>query len=66
MCLHFYCFRILVFDSTFANRYFQGKAGDGWSILQWVTSGLLWSVWLMQDAANIAVFCQDSLIYGSY
>ncbi|HMP99330.1 MAG TPA: hypothetical protein PKC24_06075, partial [Cyclobacteriaceae bacterium] len=28
----------------------------GWTIAQWSISGLLWSVWLMQDAANISVF----------
>lgn len=27
-----------------------------WNVIQWTTSGVLWSVWIMQDAANIAVF----------
>ncbi len=27
-----------------------------WVILQWVTTGYLWSVWLIQDFANIFVF----------
>ncbi len=27
-----------------------------WMVVQWVVSGALWSVWLMQDGANIAVF----------
>lgn len=27
-----------------------------WTVTQWVVSGALWSVWLMQDGANIAVF----------
>jgi hypothetical protein len=27
-----------------------------WSISQWVVSGMLWSVWVMQDGANMAVF----------
>ncbi|MHA7877703.1 MAG: hypothetical protein ACX93T_02120 [Bacteroidota bacterium] len=54
---------ILVWYLTarFADRYFQGKPGLGWVVLQWITSGLLWSVWLMQDASNIAVFLPRSL-----
>ena len=47
--------------ARFADRYFQGKPGLGWTILQWITSGLLWSVWLMQDASNIAVFLPRKL-----
>ena len=54
---------ILVWYSTarFADRYFRGKPGLCWTILQWITSGLLWSVWLMQDASNIAVFLPRKL-----
>ncbi len=37
-------------------RAFTGKAHKGWVVAQWLTTGTLWSVWLMQDAANIAVF----------
>lgn len=33
----------------------------GWRVFQWVTSGMLWSVWVMQDAANIAVYLPRSL-----
>lgn len=32
-----------------------------WRIAQWVISGTLWSVWVMQDVANIAVFLPRSL-----
>ncbi len=42
-------------------RYFKGKPWPGWIVLQWVTSGLLWSAWLIQDASNIAVFLPRSL-----
>jgi hypothetical protein len=38
-----------------------GKAKAHWTVLQWVTSGFLWSVWLMQDGANIAVTLPRSL-----
>ena len=44
-----------------AKKYFVGKANFGWTIAQWITSGTLWSVWLMQDAANIAVYLPRSL-----
>ena len=42
-------------------RYFKGKPSAGWVITQWIVSGLLWSVWLQQDLANIAVFLPRSL-----
>jgi hypothetical protein len=45
----------------FMHRRFQGKAHPGWRVAQWLTTGCLWSVWLMQDAANIAVFLPRSL-----
>ncbi len=32
-----------------------------WRLAQWIISGTLWSVWVMQDAANIAVFLPRSL-----
>lgn len=40
---------------------FKGKAHRGWSIAQWISSGTLWAVWIMQDAANIAVYLPRSL-----
>jgi len=42
-------------------KWFTGEAHRAWRPAQWVTSGLLWSVWIMQDAANIAVFLPRSL-----
>ena len=36
-------------------RMFTGDAHPAWRIAQWITTGTLWSVWLQQDAANIAV-----------
>ncbi|MDP2058963.1 MAG: hypothetical protein U1C58_09110 [Flavobacteriaceae bacterium] len=32
------------------------KSHPAWMPIQWVVSGALWSVWVMQDGANIAVF----------
>jgi hypothetical protein len=43
------------------NQWFKGEAASWWYPLQWVTSGMLWSVWIMQDAANIAVYLPRSL-----
>ncbi|HET8864490.1 MAG TPA: hypothetical protein VFM80_02260 [Gracilimonas sp.] len=40
---------------------FKGKAHPGWSVAQWISSGSLWAVWIMQDAANIAVYLPRSL-----
>lgn len=45
----------------FVRDYLKGKAKPYWIYLQWITSGILWSVWIMQDAANIAVFLPRQL-----
>lgn len=34
----------------------EREAHPMWVVAQWVATGFLWSVWLMQDAANIAVY----------
>lgn len=47
--------------ARFASKYFVGKPWIGWRFIQWVTSGLLWAVWFMQDGANIAVFLPRQL-----
>lgn len=43
-----------------------GPAHSAWTVLQWITSGSLWSVWLMQDAANIAVFLPRALSFEQF
>ena len=52
--------------SKLAKKYFVSEAKFGWSIAQWVTSGTLWSVWLMQDAANIAVYLPRDMSFGVF
>lgn len=42
-------------------RMLKGPAHPLWRVAQWGTAGFLWSVWLMQDAANIAVYLPRSL-----
>lgn len=45
----------------FVKNYLKGQAKPYWIFLQWITSGVLWAVWIMQDAANIAVFLPRQL-----
>jgi hypothetical protein len=46
----------------FISKYFSSrKAHFGWTIVQWAISGTLWAVWIMQDAANIAVYLPRQL-----
>ncbi|MBX2954821.1 MAG: hypothetical protein KF846_01600 [Cyclobacteriaceae bacterium] len=55
-------FLIWYFGFDLIRKYFKKrKAHFGWTITQWVVSGSLWSVWLMQDGANIAVFLPRTL-----
>ncbi|MCA9669527.1 MAG: hypothetical protein KC503_28225 [Myxococcales bacterium] len=43
----------------------QREAHPAWRAAQWITTGFLWSVWLMQDAANVAVYLPRSLSLGA-
>ena len=47
--------------SQLIQKISSGKPHPLWFFSQWVTTGLLWSVWLMQDAANIAVYLPRQL-----
>ncbi|MEO1481675.1 MAG: hypothetical protein AAFU77_06170 [Myxococcota bacterium] len=42
--------------SSIIKRFEGTTAHPAWRIGQWVSTGLLWSVWLQQDAANVAVY----------
>lgn len=42
-------------------KKFNGEPKKYWLPLQWIISGTLWAVWVMQDAANIAVYLPRSL-----
>lgn len=44
----------------------KGAAHPAWRVGQWITSGALWSVWIMQDAANIAVYLERSLSFVEF
>jgi hypothetical protein len=43
------------------DRWFTGEAHGSWILAQWVSTTVLWVVWLMQDAANIAVYLPRQL-----
>lgn len=43
------------------DRKFRGEASGGWVVAQWASTAFLWSMWLVQDAANVAVFLPRSL-----
>ena len=49
-----------VFEPMMTKR-FKGEPHKGWVVAQWLSTGFLWSVWLMQDMANIAVFLPRQL-----
>lgn len=47
-------------------KFIKGKPHAMWTAFQWVTSGSLWAVWIMQDAANIAVYLPRSLTFNQF
>ncbi|NBG66388.1 hypothetical protein [Acidiluteibacter ferrifornacis] len=50
-------FLVWYFSYGLIRKYFyQRFAHNAWSIIQWIVSGALWAVWVMQDGANVAVF----------
>jgi phosphate/sulfate permease len=63
---------IWIVFSKLINRLIQGKPHPAWRLFQWLISGCLWAAWIMQDAANIAIFLPRNLnlleyiIFASY
>ena len=57
---------IFLLIAKISKKYFVGKAKFYWTPLQWMTTGTLWSVWLMQDAANIAVYLPRDIGFGHF
>ncbi len=49
-------FVVWLLITRLTRKYFKGEPRLIWVVMQWITSGTLWSVWIMQDAANIAIF----------
>lgn len=52
--------------SKLMRRHFTGHAHPAWRAAQWVTTGGLWSVWIMQDAANVAVYLPRQMSVGHF
>lgn len=52
--------------SRMIDKYFVGRPGMMWTVFQWITSGTLWSVWIMQDAANIAVYLPRAMSFWQF
>lgn len=52
--------------SKWIQRNCQGEAHKLWRPAQWCTTALLWSVWIQQDAANVAVYLPRSLGGGEF
>lgn len=51
---------------AFEKKFTGTKAAPYWLPIQWLTSGSLWAVWVMQDAANVAVYLPRSLSFGQF
>lgn len=48
-------------------RYFKKrKMNPAWTAVQWIISGTLWAVWVMQDGANIAVYLPRQQTGGQF
>lgn len=55
----------LIVTNTLEKR-FKGTPHKIWLPTQWIISGTLWAVWVMQDAANIAVYLPRSLDFSQF
>lgn len=42
-------------------RLLKGEMHPMWRVTQWLISGWLWSMWVMHDAANIAIYLKRSI-----
>src|SRR6056297_3422685 len=50
-------FLVWYFSYNAIKKYFKSRKAHGaWTVVQWLVSGTLWAVWVMQDGANIAVY----------
>lgn len=55
-------FLVWYFSYNVIKKYFKGRSTHPtWTLIQWIVSGSLWAVWVMQDGANIAVYLPRSL-----
>lgn len=52
---------VWIIGTEIMKKYEKKEPAKFWYPLQWLTSGALWSVWIMQDAANVAVYLPREL-----
>ncbi len=57
---------IWVVLSKVIEKIVRGEPHPLWRVFQWLVSGLLWAAWVMQDAANIAVYLPRSLSFWQF
>ena len=53
-----------VVEKRFIENPIKKQEKQLWSVLQWLSTGFLWSQWLIQDFANIFVYLPRSLSAG--
>ncbi len=53
---------VIKWEKRFAARGAK-KASPKWMVFQWMSTGYLWSMWLIQDLANIFVYLQRQLTF---
>lgn len=49
-----------VFEKHFIKTSDEAKPAGYWTVLQWLSTGFLWSQWLTQDLANIFVYAPSA------
>ena len=47
-------------------KLLKGKMHPLWRVAQWLISGWLWSMWVMHDAANIAIYLKRSISFYEF
>ena len=52
---------VWILTTNLFEKYKDNKPSKIWLPLQWLSSGALWSTWIMQDMANVAVVLPRSL-----
>lgn len=57
---------VWVVVNKYVKQHLSRKPAKWWLPVQWITSGCLWSFWIMQDAANIAIYLPRSLSLGQF
>lgn len=54
--LFIYYFTSRFFEANFIKKEIKKNENRIWTVLQWISTGFLWSQWLIQDLANIYVY----------